>query len=208
MTTRATTRIAVATFLGALAVASDAHAQSTIKNPNPPRYSVEIEPKLNVGPSDVWGYGGGSGFGPGVRFSIPVMSPGFVKSINDSVAISFGLDLIHYSGYAYYYNGCNRFGCATYDAGDFWSAYFPVAMQWNFWLTDRWSVFGEPGLVFRHAFYNDAYCNPNVYYGCGHRDDVLPLFDFGGRFMLSEKVGLTMRLGYPVFFSIGLSIFP
>ena len=24
---------------------------------------------------------------------------------------------------------------------------FPVVMQWNFWLSQNWSVFGEPGLV-------------------------------------------------------------
>ena len=135
------------------------------------------------------------------------MSPGFVKSINDSVAISFGLDLIHYSGYAYYYSNCNRFGCATYDAGDFWSAYFPVTMQWNFWLTEKWSVFAEPGIAFRHAFYNDAYCDPR-FVGCGHRDDVYFAFFAGGRFKLSDKVALTMRLGHPIFFSFGLSFFP
>ena len=188
-----------------LLVCSSAHAQSIIKDPHPPKYGVEIEPKLNLGPDGVYAYGG-SGFGPGVRFSIPVMSPGFIKTINDSIAISFGLDLMHYSGYRYYAQ-CNRFGCADYDAGSFWAAYFPVAMQWNFWLTERWSVFAEPGLAIRHAFYSDAYCDPGLY-ACGRRDDVYFAFFIGGRFMLSEKVALTMRLGHPILFSIGLSIFP
>ncbi len=208
MTMSATARIMIGTLSGALALslsASDAHAQSTIKNPNPPRYSVEIEPKLNFAPS-FYGYGG-TAFGPGVRFSIPLMSPGFIKTINDSVAITFGLDLVHFSGYGYgYYQNCGRNNCVYYDAGDFWSAYFPVAMQWNFWLTDRWSVFAEPGLAVRHAFYSDAYCAPGYY--CGHRDDVYFAFFAGGRFMLSEKLALTMRIGHPLLFSIGLSIFP
>jgi len=203
MTIRTTACILIA---GAIALcAPTARAQSTIRNPNPPKYPVEIEPKLNFGPNDVYAYGG-TAFGPGVRFSIPVMSPGFVKTINDSVAISFGLDLVHYSGYTYYAN-CGRFGCATYyDGPDFWAAYFPVTMQWNFWLSDRWSVFGEPGLAFRHAFWGDAYCAPGYY--CGHRDDFLPAFFLGGRFALSDRLALTMRLGYPMLFSIGLSIFP
>lgn len=205
MTMSPAARIVIGT-LGALALtASDAHAQSTIKNPNPPRYSVEIEPKLNFGPTDVYTYGG-TAFGPGVRFSIPLMSPGFVKSINDSVAITFGLDLIHYSGYRYYQN-CGRFGCGYYDAGDFWAAYFPVAMQWNFWLTEHWSVFAEPGLAIRHAFFSDAYCDPGLY-NCGRRDDIFFAVFVGGRFKFSEKVALTMRIGHPILFSIGLSFFP
>ena len=203
-------RVVVALAIGGaalLAGSSSARAQSTINTPNPPKYSVEIEPQLNFGPADVYGYGG-TGFGPGVRFSIPLMSPGFVKSINDSVAISFGLDLVHYSGYRYFANDCNRFGCANaYDAGDFWAAYFPVTMQWNFWLSDRWSVFGEPGIAFRHSFYGDTYCDSR-FYSCGHRDDVFFAFFAGGRFALSDKVALTMRIGHPILFSLGLSLFP
>ena len=77
MTTLPTARLAIGAFVCALAiaVAPDAHAQSTIKNPNPPRYSVEIEPKLNLGPDSVYAYGGTS-FGPGVRFSIPASDLG------------------------------------------------------------------------------------------------------------------------------------
>jgi hypothetical protein len=180
------------------------HAQSTIRDPHPPQYPVEIEPKLDLDPSGFHNYSG-FGFGPGIRFSIPVMSPGFVKTINDSIAISFGLDLIHYDGYAYYY-GCGRFGLCTYNYGTFWSAYFPVVMQWNFWLTDKWSVFGEPGFAFRHSFYSDTYCAPGVY--CPSHDDFYPAFFVGGRFAVGGHLTLTMRLGYPTLFSFGLSIFP
>lgn len=203
-------RSSVATLggLALFALSPSALAQSTIKDPNPPKYSVEIEPKLNFAPGDFYAYGG-TGFGPGVRFSIPIMSPGFVKSINDSVAISFGLDVVHYSGYHYYYADCGRFGCANYyDAGDFWAMHVPVVLQWNFWLTDRWSVFAEPGVSFRHAFYSDAYCNPNLYSSCGNRDDFYFAFFAGGRFALSDKVALTMRIGHPILFSLGLSLFP
>src|SRR5262249_3913515 len=138
-------------------------------------------------------------------FSIPVMSPGFVKTINDSIAISFGLDLIHYDGYDYYY-GCGRFGLCAYNYGSFWSAYFPVALQWNFWLSDKWSVFGEPGFAFRHSFYSDVYCAPGYY--CPPHDDFYPAIYAGARFAVSNSLALTMRLGYPTLFSFGLSIFP
>jgi hypothetical protein len=192
-------------FAAAVAPAT-AYGQSTIRDPNPPKYPIEVEPKLNFNPSGVYAYGG-SGFGPGVRLSIPVMSPGFVKTINDSIAISFGLDLIHYDSYYYaYYGPCGpRGGYCNYNYGDFWTAYFPVTMQWNFWLTDKWSVFGEPGFALRHSFYSDAYC---AGYFCPSRDDIYFAFFAGGRYAVSDHLALTMRLGYPTVFSFGLSIFP
>jgi hypothetical protein len=205
MTSKRTFIHACAVALTSTAVPIVARGESTIRDPNPPKYPVEIEPKFDFDPSGYHAYSG-TGFGPGVRFSIPVMSPGFVKTINDSIAISFGIDLIHYDGYDYYYF-CGRFNqFCPYYYGSFWSAYFPVTMQWNFWLTDRWSAFGEAGFAFRHSFYTDAYCAPNVY--CPSHDDFYPALFAGGRFAVSENLALTMRLGYPTLFSFGLSIFP
>ena len=91
----------VALIAALLLVANVASAQSTIRDPHPPRYHLEIEPKLNIAYLFWNGYGGNA-WGPGVRFSIPVMSPGFVRTINDSIAISFGLDAMHYAGYTNY----------------------------------------------------------------------------------------------------------
>src|SRR6478736_211020 len=102
-------RVGIAALTAAVSYASSAQAVSTIKSPDPPKYSVEIEPKLNLAYLFWTGYGGNA-IGPGVRFSIPLMSPGFVKDINDSVAIGFGLDILHYDGaYSYYgwYGYCN-----------------------------------------------------------------------------------------------------
>jgi hypothetical protein len=180
-------------------------ARADIRTPNPPKYPVEIEPHLLLAP-DIYGYGGAS-FGLGARFSIPVMSPGFVKSINDSIAITFGPDLVNFAGYTYYGN-CNRNGCVAYGAGDFWALYSSVALQWNFFLSDHWSVFGEPGVGFRHAFWGTGYCPAG--YACGGYgvDTLYPTFWAGARYHFSKSVALTMRLGYPVFLSIGVSFFP
>jgi hypothetical protein len=189
----------------ALLTALAGTAQADIRNPNPPKYGVEIEPHVLVAP-DLYGYGGAS-FGLGARFSIPVMSPGFVKSINDSVAITFGPDIVQYAGYTYY-NACGRGGCTGYTAGDYWALYSSVALQWNFFLSDRWSVFGEPGLGFRHAFFGNGYC-PAGYNCAGYTTDTFyPTFWAGARFHFSKSVAITMRLGYPVFFSFGVSFFP
>jgi hypothetical protein len=204
MTSKRTFVHACAVALTSMAASTAARGQSTIRDPHPPKYPVEIEPKFDFDPSGFHTYAG-TGFGPGVRFSIPIMSPGFVKTINDSIALSFGVDLIHYDGYAYSY-GCGRFNVCGYNYASFWSAYFPFTMQWNFWLTEKWSVFAEPGFAFRHSFYTDAYCAPGVY--CPAHDNFYPAFFGGGRFAVSQHLTLTMRLGYPTLFSFGLSIFP
>ena len=46
---------------------------------------------------------------------------GFIDRINDSVGLGFGVD---------------------YTRDNTW---LPLVMQWNFWLSEHWSVFGEPG---------------------------------------------------------------
>jgi hypothetical protein len=203
----------VASAAALLSIASsDANAASIIKNPNPPDYKVEIEPKFNLGFLGAWDYGGNF-YGPGVRFSIPVMSPGFIKKLNNSVAITFGADFVYYEGYANYYRrwcGNNR-NCWDYYAGynyGFWLLHLPVAMQWNFFLTEKWSVFGEPGITLRYAFYKDINCNP-AYGICEDRKRLDPFFTFyaGGRFHFSDKVALTMRIGHPIEASVGVSFF-
>jgi hypothetical protein len=182
---------------GVLAAPVAAAGESVIKNPGDhPDYSVEIEPHGVLGWANLYR---NTGFGLGGRFTIPIVKNGFVPSINNSVGISFGLDWVRYSGC--YYRG-NRFdgGCGA----SFFL--FPVAMQWNFWLTTNWSVFAEPGLYIYHGVFDD-YCG-NGLPGCGYptRTSVEPAFYAGGRFHFSEKVSLTMRIGYPTI-SVGVSFF-
>jgi hypothetical protein len=171
---------------------SQSAAESIIRNPNPPRYKVEIEPHFDVG---MWDYGFG-GYGFGARFSIPIMSPGFVKSINDSVAIGFGGDFVHYGNYHW---ACAGTVCPS---ADFWSLYVPVVLQWNFWLTEAWSVFGEPGVVFRDRI---SGCPDGL--DCGSSWAVWPTFSVGARWMFVDGLSLTLRAGWPQGLSVGLSIF-
>jgi hypothetical protein len=194
-------------FLGAVMAlaATDAQADDTIKHPGEhPKYPVEIEPH------GLWSwrhyyYAPSDGFGLGARFSIPVVDNGFVPSINNSVAISFGVDWVHYSGSACYFYGPPPRPGPCYVLGDANYLLFPVAMQWNFFVAQRWSVFGEPGLVIYHGFFD--YCsgvpagNP-----CGTPTQTGVDFAFyaGGRYHFGEHAALTMRIGYPTF-SIGVS---
>src|SRR5258708_18707034 len=85
--------------------ARPAMADDTIKHPGEhPQYHVEVEPHA------LWGwthynYAPTDGFGLGLRLSIPIVDNGFISSINNSVAISFGIDWLHYAGGCtdYYY---------------------------------------------------------------------------------------------------------
>ena len=142
---------------------------------------MELEPHVLVG----W-FGdayGATAFGLGGRASIPIVQNGFIKSINDSVGITFGLDLLFY-GSCYYHGSCS----AT-------SLELPVAMQWNFFVAQHWSVFGEPGLYIYHAFLPD--CPAGL--PCPTATGVLPAFWAGGRYHISDSVSLTLRSGDPTF---------
>ena len=161
--------------LAALAVcafATNAAAdESVIKTPGDhPAYRFEAEPH------GLLGYGGpfrrgGEDLGVGFRGTVILVDNGFISSINNSVGITFGGDVFFRRG----------------------TLLLPIAMQWNFWLTTHWSVFGEPGIAIA------ANRDPG-------RDVLHPTFWVGGRYHFTDKIALTMRLGYPAI-SVGASFF-
>jgi hypothetical protein len=178
----------VAALCGAAlgALAPRALAEGVIRKPDAhPVYRGELEPH---GIIVLWhrhfaGYYGESGvfetpeFGGGFRASIEVADPAFVPPINNTVGVTFGLDV----------TTCR-------NLGDTFQWYAPVGLQWNFWFTEKWGAFFEGGPVIR-AF------------------DALETWalDFylsgGGRYLFTDNVALTMRIGYPFTFVIGPSFF-
>jgi hypothetical protein len=136
-----------------------AHAESIIRHPGlHPIYSFEAEPHALFDPF----------FDPepgiGFRGTVVIVDNGFVKSINNSVGIGFGADW-------------------TKSA-----IRVPVVMQWNFFLSRDWSVFGEPGFVVR----------------TGRRGHFYPSMYVGGRYHFNDTIALTLRAGFPSF-SVGVS---
>lgn len=183
---------AVASGLASALFVTEASAdRGVIKFPGQhPHYSFDAEPHLavgffDVGPSD-------DGFGAGFRGTIPIVDNGFVTSINNSVGIGFGVDWVHYEDNGCYVVRGDRF-CPD-DDYDFDVLFFPVVMQWNFWLSQNWSVFGEPGLTIE--LHDNDYFEDDV--------DIDPALFIGGRFMMTRDIALVMRLGSPTF-SIGVS---
>lgn len=130
-----------------------------IKNPGDhPDYRFEAEPHAILGYSRLLGREARAGLG--FRGTVILVQNGFVKSINNSVGIGFGGDVL--------------FGGTSY-------VYVPVVMQWNFFISTHWSVFGEPGIGFWF----------------GSKDIFDPTFYAGGRYHFTEKIALALRLGYP-----------
>jgi len=160
-----------------------------------PNYVFEAEPHLLIGALPAPGPARGTGVGLGLRGTVEIVDNGFIGNINNTVGVGFGADWVHYSDSDL---PCEKDpdsgGCADLDP-DFSVnyLYLPVVMQWNFWLSRDWSVFGEPGVALHVA---------------SRGDDKLSLSPFvlflGGRYHFSDRVTLTMRAGYPLF-SVGAS---
>lgn len=153
--------------LVALSAAGPARAseQSIIRDPGDhPDYIFEAEPHFLIGFAGP--FADHSDVGLGFRGTFHIAN-GFVSSINDSVGVGVGFDFAPGSGHVY----------------------APVVLQWNFWLSTHWSVFGEPGIAFGSGDGNQS---------------VFPALFVGGRFHFTERIALTMRFGYPDF-AIGVS---
>ncbi len=186
--------LALAVAAGVTVWAAPAAADTLIiKRPGyHPRYSFEAEPHLLLGFVDPPGNASGNGVGLGFRGTVKLLENGFVPSINNNVGVGFGIDFVHYGS-----SRCVRFNLAGYcqasDAVD--DVWIPVVLQWNFFLSRNWSVFGEPGIALRYESWD----------GPGKKVHFEPLQLFvGGRFHFTDNITLTMRVGYPTF-SLGVS---
>lgn len=172
-------------------------------------YTTEVEPHaLLQWDHELWN-DTGSGFGPGVRVNIPFLDNGPIDTINNNMAIGFGFDWAHYS------DACNfrGFGFGFDDAYDINCTgnvfLVPGTLQWNFFLTPRISVFGEPGFALAHYSWKVSIENQCVGTNCGfeYSDSTTKLwfvFWGGARFMLSDNIAFTARVGTP-YVSAGVS---
>jgi len=201
--------LAITASLALFALASPALAQSVIKQPgHHPDYAVELEPHFVLR----WGHPRGAawadeGIGLGLRATIPFLHQGPIKTINNSMGIGFGLDWTHHENpcwdWFWGFRGIRggpdpRFWNTDCSADTF---QVPVVLQWNFWLTDIISVFGEPGLAFVHTRWSwEYYCGAAPGPLCEFNESdsgVEFVFWGGGRFMFGDTVGAVVRVGWP-----------
>jgi hypothetical protein len=157
-------------------------------------YRFEIEPHLVLGTAPP-GPGYGSGAGVGARATFVLSQDGFIRGVNDSLALGVGLDYSRYDaalGLAGYRDQCLNFEpgpngtsvCTqvTSNGGTYSYLFAPVVLQWNFWITRNFSAFGEPGV--------DLYL-------LGGGFGISPALYVGGRYQVADRITLTLRLGYP-----------
>jgi hypothetical protein len=128
-------------------------------------------------------------FGLGFRVDIPIVPDGFVDTLDDELAITFGGDV-------QFVNWDNNRACARYGCWGDWSIWPLVAAQWNFYLTPDWSIFPELGLtVAAHE------CN-----GGNVCVSASPLVSFGARWHFAPpRLALLFRLSFPFGLQIGLN---
>jgi hypothetical protein len=165
------TKLAFALAAALLTIGTRAGAeQSLIKHPGDhPSYIFEAEPHGLVGFGP---FGHDHALGAGFRGTVTLVRNGFISRINNSVGLGFGADFF--------------FGKDPVIL-------IPVVMQWNFWVSTHWSVFGEPGIGFATGDRKDR------------KVELLhPILSAGARFHFSERVALTLRAGYPSL-SVGVS---
>jgi hypothetical protein len=193
--------VCVSVFASAwLGLPSPAQAETVIRHPGQhTSYSFELEPHLVLDWAEP--HYSGTGIGPGVHFAIPVTQQGPISSINNNMAIKFGLDLTFGNGCYWYHN--------YYYYSDYCSTTsltLPIALQWNFYITDIITTFGEVGMAIRHTWWSyDGLCEANR--NCPpHHSQFYPIFypAVGAKFMFGRTIGLTVRMGYP-HFTVGAS---
>ena len=114
--------------------------------------------------------------GFGMRVDIPIVREGLLLSARDELALSPGADLL-------------------FDDGEIWAA-VPVALQWNFYLERRWSVFPEVGLAVLFGHHHRRH-------GDGVGVDFL--LAVGGRYHFNDRNALVLRIGWPVGVQFGVT---
>lgn len=194
--------LALLLMLALLVLASPAGAQ--IKRPGAHvNYSVELEPHGVI----QWdGPGDDEGIGVGFRASIPLFHNGPIPKINNNMAIGFGFDWAYFDDACRDWRGVRYYGIDC-SGSEIW---FPVVLQWNFYLTPNIAVFGEPGFAARHWRWSGD-CrdfDDSLVFDCDESDTDFLNFVFyaGAKFFVSRSVAVTVRLGFPAV-SVGASFF-
>lgn len=112
--------------------------------------------------------------GVGARLDIPIVPGGLIDGTLDELALSPGADLL-------------------INHKDLWIG-VPVALQWNFYIAQKWSVFPELGLA---LFFGDHHKKSDI--GL----DLLVVM--GGRYHLNDRNALVLRLGWPFGLQFGVT---
>lgn len=131
-------------------------------------------------------------FGLGARVDIPIVPDGIVDGVDDDLAISPGLELLFWDWYGYRHS--SAVGIAPL-----------VALQWNFYLNDKWSVFPELGIAIMFGDYWHFRRRNDFYDPDRHYVYVSPFLGVGARYHFSDRNALLMRINWPAGLQVGIT---
>ncbi|MCS6796930.1 MAG: hypothetical protein NZ898_00085 [Myxococcota bacterium] len=130
---------------------------------------VRFDLHLDLG----WYRNGGLGF----RADIPIVSRGAVDGVDDDLSVSVGAE-------AFWWWDASNLGV------------FPVvALQWNFYLSEHWSLCPELGVALWFGPHRNRYW----------RTFVAPFAGFGARYHFSARNALLLRLTWPTGLQVGIT---
>lgn len=132
-------------------------------------------------------------FGVGGRVEFAIVPDGFIRgNVRDELALSLGGELFFAPTYA----GWNAYEGQPYGVPI-------VAVQWNFYLGDHWSIFPELGVALHVGFDRNGWTD---HYGYGY-GWIYPAPDvgFGARYHFGPRVALLMRASTPAGLQVGLN---
>lgn len=157
-------------FAFSFSVANPAAAQITVTKPGQyPEYGFEIQPYIGL--FGVFPNPSNSSFAAGARVNWMLIEDGFIPAINDSIALTTGVDLRLGSEFCHSHGGSHCHSNLAFAV--------PVGMQWNLWFTRGLSAFAEPGVIFSTR---------------DHENLVGPAFWIGGRYLFRSGLALTGRV--------------
>jgi len=206
-----------------LSIASEARADAPVQQrASRLDYALELEPHALLSIADPRREYSSVAWGLGLRLSVPVADHGFIPTANDSVAFGFGVGWVRYEAEScpgMWAPTCTRTvpgvtppdgaaggavpicvetgGVVLGSSMDAHYFYLPIALQYDFWLPNRLSLFLEAGVIPFVADPSEG----------AERIGVHPSFALGLRGRFSKRTTLTLRLGYPTL-SLGLSFLP
>jgi hypothetical protein len=128
----------------------------------------------------------GVGLAAGMRFGVPLVHNGFVPTINNAVYLNFGFDFY----WTRWRCAPTAGGCGEWEYGT--GLGFPIALQWNFYFNDQWSLYLELGgqIYLSPGFFNDG-----IFYG--GEGGYWFIGALGVNYRIDDTILLTVRLGTP-----------
>ena len=127
----------------------------------------------------------------GFRVDIPIVPDGFIDGVNDEFALSPGAELYFWSFDDHNHPDDSGFGFAPL-----------IAPQWNFYVSDEWSLFPELGLA---LLFGDRHHHHGRDYRSDGGFDLDFFLGLGARYHFSTRSSFVMRLAWPFGLQLGIT---